>query len=125
MDGVIPEDNTQDSGNATPPDTDPFSMVLRALSFGRQKNGLPDSFFGAKPKSSNNPQETAQAVADEGGAGEPDGDGRAMSMNGAARNLQPGEQVGEGANAVGYKPQTQWLAEGGSVGDDDDQGVVP
>lgn len=121
----------QDSGNAAAPNSDPFSLISEALSYGRKKAGLPESFFGdsiqrpAKPKPSNDPASTASAVDEEGGNGT-DQDGRAMSLNGAANDLQPGEQVGEGAGAVGYQPKTQWLAEGGEVQDDSgQQGMIP
>lgn len=48
--GAIPdEDGAQDSGDAAPAQSDPFSVVQSALSYGRQKSGLPTKFYGAAP----------------------------------------------------------------------------
>lgn len=59
----------QDTGDAQQGDTDPFSFIQNALTYGRQKMGLPKSFFGG----SDTGDASAPSFA-EGGAVDTDGD---------------------------------------------------
>jgi hypothetical protein len=66
------EDDDQDSGNSQQSNTDPFSFIQSALQYGRQKMGLPSSFFGSDTGNSSAPSfaEGGSVDADEGDDGD-------------------------------------------------------
>lgn len=129
------DDGTQDSGNAAPAQSDPFGIVKQALNYGRKKLGLPQQFYGAKPKSSNDPAATKEAMDDEGVTGgitDPNID--QFSKNQFINNMGPDESTQWGDTEIKGKDQTAYLAEGGEIEEDtgttqssqgDDQGVIP
>lgn len=124
--GVIDEDPMeQDSGNAAPSASDPFSFIAQALQHGRKRAGLPTKFFDTKlppkPPSSNDPLATAQAVRDEGPQENPDVD--VFQKNQFINNLGPDEEAQWGDTTIRGKERTAYLAEGGEV--DDETGVIP
>jgi hypothetical protein len=67
--GAIPDD-TQDSGDAAPPSTDPFAMISAALQTGRKKFGLPAKFFGgdeqSEPAENDGDEDDVQSFAEGG-----------------------------------------------------------
>src|SRR4051812_19107094 len=67
--GAIPDD-TQDSGDAAPPSTDPFAMISAALQTGRKKFGLPAKFFGgdeqSEPSENDGDEDDVQSFAEGG-----------------------------------------------------------
>lgn len=67
--GVVP-DGAQDSGDAAPAQSDPFSLITAALQTGRKKYGLPANFFGGGQG-----QGQAQAQPQQDQAQPDDGDG--------------------------------------------------
>jgi hypothetical protein len=128
--GVIPDNQAQDSGDAAPAQSDPFSLIQQALNFGRKKMGLPQQFYGTKPKPSNDANATNQAAGEEGSTGGLNDDNlRAFQNNQINNNLQPGEQGQWGDTTLEGKEKTAYLAEGGAIeddtGTDDQQGVIP
>lgn len=125
--GVIPDGDEQP--------TTGLDVIQQALQWGRQKFNVLDLFkqgmeqndqsfksgtdraFKPIPrgKPTNDPKALSDAVADEGGNGEVPDEARAMSLNGAMKDLQPGEELQWGDTTIPYKPQTQELAHGGDV----------
>lgn len=124
--GMIPGDETQqDSGNAMPAGGDPFGIIQQALTFGRKKMGLPETFFGdkinrpAKEKPTNDAEATNKAAGEEGSNGQlQDDDLRAFQNNQINNNLQPGEQGQWGDTTLEGKDKTAYLAEGGAIDED-------
>jgi hypothetical protein len=143
--GILPDMPTDDNANAPSPsddantqpsqNTSPLDVVKQALTWGRQKMGLPRDFFGTagsgiptNSKPSNDSDSVNRAVQEENDMdpqhGNSPADARAMSLNGAKRQLVPGEQLGGGDTAIPYETPTQNIATGGAVEDDGDEGGV-
>lgn len=107
--GEVPGDTGQDSGDAAPANTDPFSMITSALATGRKKFGLPSSFYGGGSDTGNSDGPQPQNFA-EGGEVQGDGDDDADDQQGVlpteddqsqdqGQQPQQGQQQGGGQSS--------------------------
>jgi hypothetical protein len=114
-DGGDPADtgNAQQVGSTLDP--------MGILNWGRKAHGLPQQFFGpAKPKSSNDPAATQQAMTDEGVTGKiEDPDINTFSKNQMLQNT-PSDQTlrwGQDTDIPGQQKDAMYLADGGMIPD--------